>query len=362
VITTLSRGRAENQLAALIELQRAAGHEVAAAYLKLEGYWRGQLKALGVRVIDLKAGSNVNPAAAWRLRREIRVFSPDLVHAHMQPAELCARLALLGTKTSAPALVITKHNHKPFTRLPGAASLARWVARRAAGIIVVSDSMRAGCSFAAMKIATIRNAVDAPRFEAVDREAVAATRAQWGATDGDYILGTVARLFPVKAIDVLIRGFAEYFPAARTGAKLVVVGTGPLEAELKGLAVRLGIGERVVFAGFREDMPAVLNAFDVFTLASDSEGCPMALLEAMAAGRPVLATAVGGVPELVVDGVTGLLVPARSPIALAKAIAALEDDALRARLGAAGRERALERHGRGELLRRMMSFYEDCLR
>ncbi len=95
-ITSPSRGGAEHQLVGLVQLQVAAGHAVRIAYLKLEGYWRETLEQAGVGIVDLSARNNFNPAAARRLRREIDAFAPEVINAHMQPAELCARLALLA--------------------------------------------------------------------------------------------------------------------------------------------------------------------------------------------------------------------------------------------------------------------------
>lgn len=366
VITTLSRGGAENQLVGLVSLQRAAGHEVKVAYMVLEGYWRRPLEAMGVEVVDLRARFKADPAAAWRLRRLIFSFSPTLINAHMQPAELCARLALLGTPAGSPPLIITRHNLNPFWRLPGEGPVGRWAAGRASGIIGVSESVKAlcdrnGCAAAAGKATSIHNAIDAAEFAAVDGAAIAAVRAQWGAKPGDYVVGTAARLLPLKAVDVLLRGFAGYLPRARLQAKLVIAGAGPLEYELKQLASSLKLAERVVFAGFREDMPAVMGSFDVFALASLREPFGMVVVEAMAAGKPVVATNAGGVPELVDDGATGILIPPKRPDAVTQALIRLEDASLRERLGAAGRRKAQAEYGRETMFRRTMRFYEECL-
>lgn len=365
VITTLSRGGAENQLVGLAGLQKAAGHDVHVAYLKLEGYWRKTLEDKGIGVTDLRARGNADPAAAFRLRRAISAFSPTLLNAHMQPAELCARLALIGAPENSPTLVVTRHNLNPFFRFPGQGVVSRWVARRASGIIAVSASVKtlcdlSGCSAAAGRAITVHNAIDVPAYRDANRAAVAVLRAGWKVGDGDYLIGTVARLHPVKALDVLIRGFAGYLPSARPRAKLVIVGAGPLDAELKELAASLDLGDRVIFAGFREDMPAVMNAFDVFALTSHREGLPLVVIEALASGKPVIATNVGGIPELVDDGVHGLLIPPRRPEAVARSMAALEDGALRTRMGEAGRRKAEASYGLEGMFRRTMAFYEEC--
>lgn len=366
VITTLSRGGAENQLVGLAGLQKAAGHDVHVAYLKLEGYWRRTLEDKGIGVTDLRARGNADPAAAIRLRRVISAFSPTLLNAHMQPAELCARLALIGSPANRPALVITRHNLNPFFRLPGEGVVSRWVARRASGIIAVSASVKALCdrsgtSAAAGRAITIHNAIDVSAYREAARAAVAAVRRSWDVGHSDYLIGTVARLHPVKALDVLIRGFASYLPTARPRAKLVIVGAGPLDADLKELAASLGLGDRAIFAGFREDMPVVMNAFDVFALTSHREGLPLVVIEALASGKPVLATNVGGIPELVDDGVHGFLIPPRCPEALAQSMTTLEDVSLRTRMGESGRRKAEASFGLEGMFRRTMAFYEGCV-
>ena len=122
--------------------------------------------------------------------------------------------------------------------------------------------------------------------------------------------------------------------------RIVAVGQGPLEAEMRELHAQLGLGDRVLLLGQRDDAVRVLAACDVFTMASDNEGLPVALMEALALGLPVAATAVGGIPEAVTDGVEGLLVPPSQPEALADAIATITGDGeLRARDGRGGRHR-----------------------
>lgn len=367
VITTLSRGGAENQLVGLAGLQKAAGHQVHVAYLKLEGYWRKALEEQGVGVTDLAAKGNADPMAASRLRHAISVFSPTLINAHMQPAELCTRLALLWSSKRHPAFVITKHNLNPFFRFPGEEYVGRWVARRADGVIAVSAAVkelceRNGCAAAAGRVVTIHNAIDVPAFRDVDRASVAAVRAGWGVRDEEYLIGTTARLLPLKGIDILIRGFADYLPRSRRRAKLVITGAGPLENELKALAASLGLDQRVIFAGFRADMPAVMNAIDVFALTSNREAFGMVVIEALAAGRPIIATNVGGIPEIVVDGVHGVMIPPRQPAAVTEALLRLEDEPLRTRMSDACRRKAAASYGLERMFRDTMDFYSECAR
>lgn len=366
VITSINRGGAENQLMSLVRLQRAAGHALKVAYLREEGEWREVMEALGAEVSDLAMRTYRVLGASYRLRREIRLFRPDIVNAHLQPAELCARLALLGTPAERLPLIITKHNLKIFGRLPGENALARWTARRAGALIAVSESVKAladrnGCSAAAGRAVTVHNAVDPAPFDGRFKERSRELRREWKVPEGEIVIGTAGRLLPVKAIHILLEGFASYLKGAERAARLVIVGRGPLRGELESRARALGLADKVVCAGFREDMPSVMGAFDVFALTSDSEGFPIVLLEAMAAGKPVVATRVGGVPELVVDGETGKLVPPRDPASVAAALAFFDDAARRRAFGASGRRRVLEGYTLDHMLRKTMEVYAECL-
>lgn len=366
VITSINRGGAENLLMSLVRLQRSAGHDLKVAYLRETGEWREEMESLGVEVVDLDMGPSRVLRAAWRLRREISAFRPDIINAHLQPAELCARLALLGTRRSSPPLVITKHNLKIFGGLPGKNTLARWAARRAGALICVSEAVKAlsdgnGCSSAAGRSVTIHNAIDLAPYDGRFRAESEVIRREWGMPARQVVIGTAGRLLPVKAFHVLIEAFATYSKRTNLGARLVILGRGILRDELEELAQSLGIREKVIFAGFREDMPAVMGAIDVFALTSDSEGLPTAVLEAMAAGKPVVATRVGGVPELVEDGATGKLVPPRDPGAVAEALTFFEESERRQAFGAAGRRRVHERFTPDRMLRETMSVYRDCL-
>jgi glycosyltransferase involved in cell wall biosynthesis len=156
------------------------------------------------------------------------------------------------------------------------------------------------------------------------------------------VIGTIARLVPQKALHVLLASFARYRAIGRRRARLVVVGHGPLLKELKETALRLDLSDAVVWAGFREDIPSLMNAFDVFSLSSTYEGFGLVLLEAMAAKRAIVATAVSAIPEIVQDGQTGLLCPPGDTEAMMQAFLRLEDSDLCIRLAQNGLIRVRE--------------------
>ncbi len=188
----------------------------------------------------------------------------------------------------------------------------------------------------------IPNGVTVPEpFTHADR---ATARERLGLSDRNVVIGIVAQLRPEKAHDVLLRAVAQ-LPETPRPVQLVVIGDGDRAADLHKLTAELGIADRVVFAGLRRDAPALLPALDISCLCSLHEASPLALIESMAAGLPVVATATGGIPDLVSHGVEGELVPVGDVAALAGSLERLaRDPDLRARLGRAGRARVEHEH------------------
>jgi glycosyltransferase involved in cell wall biosynthesis len=209
------------------------------------------------------------------------------------------------------------------------------------------------------RLGVIHNGIDpGPSPEAAGR---AAARARLGLWSDAFIVGTVARLDPVKDLETLLRGFATA-RASHPDARLVVVGDGTERAALERIAASLGLGGSVLFLGERHDVREILPAFDVFVNTSVTEGVSITILEAMAAGLPVVATAVGGTPEVIVDGQQGILVPARSPEKIGQAILELaRNPALRQRLGTAGRRRVQDRFTVDRMVAEYMEVYRSCL-
>jgi glycosyltransferase involved in cell wall biosynthesis len=365
VITGIDRGGAEGHLVELVRHQPASGMVVAVAYLRGHGYWAETFRKLGVEVHRLGLRYYGDPRPWLRLRQIIARADFDLLHAHLPPAELYARLALLSLNAALP-VVITKHNEERFAPGPFQKVLGRWAGRRARHVIAISHAVQrfmTGPSLGldARKFHTIHYGIDAAPFAAVRPEEIALVRKQWGLADDTLAIGFVGRLVEQKDIGTLLRGFAA-FAARCEKARLVIVGIGALEAPLRQLADELGITNRVVWAGFRDDIAAVMGAIDVFALTSIFEGLGLVLLEAMAARRPVVATRVGAIPEVVTEGETGLLVAPREPEALAAAFDRLSDAALRARFGEAGRQRVLQEFTLERMCRSTDELYAQCVR
>lgn len=359
VITSIASGGAENHLFTLAQQQVNEGLRVAVACLRDgDSRLKTAFEECGVAVMPLGLGCYGQWGPVRRLRSVLTELQPDLIHAHLPPAELYVRLALLDRTYAKVPLVISKHNDERFAPVFFERSLARWVARRAQHMIYISHAVKnfwrkRRVPADPAKACVVHYGLDAAPL--VDGEDL---RREWGVDPSAVLFGFVGRLVPQKALDNLVTAFARLEnPAAR----LVLVGDGPLKARLEQQVRSLGVAERVQMVGFREDIPAVMAALDVLILGSDYEGFGLVLLEAMAGGKPVLATRVSAIPEIVVDGETGLLVPARNPEAMAKGMARLMDLPLRARLGQAGAERLRREFSPLEMHRKTLAVYRPFL-
>jgi glycosyltransferase involved in cell wall biosynthesis len=210
---------------------------------------------------------------------------------------------------------------------------------RTSALAAVSEASRAAYLakgiVAGRPITVVPNGIPLP--PAATQEARGAARALLPALAGaDFVFGSVGRLVELKNHALLLRAFAAVARSAPQ-ARLVIVGDGPLHAELVALAASLGIAGRVLLTGFREDSRTLMGAFDVYVQSSDTEGYSVALLEAAAAGLPIVATDVGGNSAIVTQDSNGLLVPARDAAALARAMQAMSDAGMRLAFGRASR-------------------------
>jgi glycosyltransferase involved in cell wall biosynthesis len=237
------------------------------------------------------------------------------------------------------------------------------IMRYANRVIAVSEAMgeqlcRAGID--PRKITTVHNAIDAESFRCRDNEARARLRAELGIGD-ECVFVSIGRLSPEKGHTYLIDAFSivnERFP----NTCLLLCGNGVEEAKLRYQVKSLGLAESVVFAGFRSDVANVLNAADVMVLPSLSEGLPNAVLEAFASGTPVIATRVGGVPELVFHEETGLLAEPIDAASLAEQMCRVtETDDLRMSLSNAARELVLSQFTFDEQTRKLEALYDEVL-
>ena len=308
---------------------------------------------------------HLDAAALARIATIARRFRPQIVHTHTAKAGFIGRLAGLGAVRPRPVVVHTYHGHVlegyfgPM-RERAYRSLESFLARRTDCLVGVSqatvdDLVRLGVAPAA-RFRVVPLGLDLEPFARLQPDDGLAVRDEIGADEEDVVLTFVGRVVPIKRVDLLLRAVAR---SARL--RVVVVGDGELRGRLEALSRELGIGGDVSFLGYRRDLPAIAAATDVAVLGSANEGTPVSLIEAAAAGRPAIATRVGGVSEVVTPE-TGLLVPSGDPEALAEAIVKLAADAdLRGRLGATARERALSRYSAQRLVADIRELYEELL-
>ncbi|KMQ52620.1 glycosyl transferase family 1 [Chitinispirillum alkaliphilum] len=299
-----------------------------------------RFEELGGKIFNLSVKQNAvnEPRSFYRLYRFFKEYRPDIVQTHVLKANLmgiaAAKLArvpvVIGTemtlKDTAPSKVARVRDRfiQPFTSM---------VINRCDSFVVTSKFIKSewekSCAPNLFKI--VYPPFNLRKIRDTERN---------GAKRGAYSkrIGFIGRLSDEKSIDILLEAMSivgEYEPEA----KLTVVGTGPLEESLKRYAEKIGVDKRVNFAGYRSNVFEALKEIDIFVLSSRTEGCPIVILEAMAAGVPVVATRVGGNPELVEDGRTGFLVPHSDPAAMAEAILKLTADSGKAsRMGKEGRK------------------------
>ncbi len=289
-----------------------------------------------------------------------RARQARILHVHGYSAADFGRLAAWGVGAK-----LVLHEHFADPSMPGYQALAdRLLARLTDRAIAVSASTRDFLvherSVPAERVRLIWNGAPLDEFASASREQALALRRSLGVAEGALLFGIVGRLSEQKGHRYLLEAMARVFPKA-SSAWLLVVGDGDRMDSLRSQATDLGIAERVVFAGHRSDVPTVLAALDVFCISSTYEGTPLALFEAMAAGKCIVSTAVDGCREVLEDGVTALLTPAADPDRLAGALLrATQDAGLRARLADNARAASV-RYDIRECVRQMEALYDEVL-
>jgi glycosyltransferase involved in cell wall biosynthesis len=357
-VDSLEVGGAERHVVDLALALHRKGYGVEVA-CSVAGGLSESLEAAGVPVWPLTGRlvkRRVSPAYARGIRRLLRGGGFDLVHAHIFASAAAAAIATLGKGLP---LVITEHTEASWqtwrTRW-----ISRWAHRRARHTIAVSTPIerrlieRDGAP--SDLVTLIPNAV----IPAPDETPDSASTLPDGWPEGPLI-GVVARLQPEKGVANFLQAatrVSRIFPEAG----FLVVGDGPLREELLSLAERLGISKRVRFLGYRTDSRALMGLMDVLVVPSLTEGSPLIVLEAMAAGIPVVASAVGGIPDQLRHGEEGILVPPDDPDALGEALGALlRDPAYARRLGETGRLRTENEFSHETLVRRIEVVYRAAL-
>lgn len=323
-----------------------------------DGPMRGQFAAAGVPCWSLNKHAGLDWMAVARLAHLIRRIRPHVLHTHHTGALIYGTAArmLAGTRGH----IHTEHSHDILDASGRLRFLQRVLSAAPLTTVCVAEEVRQYLGLVAgipwERMAVLQNGVDTDRF--APGGANPRLLRELGVEDDGPVVVTVGRLDPLKDQATLIKAFAMVRQRV-PNAWLLLVGDGPLRRSLAELASDCGQSDRVVFAGVRTDVERILPLCSVFALSSTNEGLPLVALEAMASGLPLVATSVGGIPQLVEDGNTGLLCPAGDMAALADALVrALTDDGVGRALGANGRRLVETRHS----LQAMVAAYEALYR
>jgi glycosyltransferase involved in cell wall biosynthesis len=328
------------------------------------GPYFGKFKDLGVPVLKVPFTA-ISPRSFFQLLRMVKHDGIDLVHVHGRKAGLYGRLACLFAN---PPVVYSFHGlhyqkHGVLLRSLHV-GVERALGKRTERFINVSDSERQACLALGLmdveRSLVICNGVDWQSFDAlmVDHQNL---KAALGLDPCDVVVGHIAKFDVQKAQDDLAAAIPLVLKKCPR-AKFLFVGDGALRPQIEAQVARLGVERQVVFTGYRDDVPKLLKIIDVLALPSRWEGLALVLLEAMACRKPIVASRVTGNVDVIVDGVTGLLVPSGEPHALAeKLVLLLQDARLCDELGRRGRERVEKDFSLERMVAQMRSLYQDLL-
>lgn len=329
---------------------------------------------LGEEIEKLGIPVAIFPETEWgsgkmflELVRKFKQSDAKIIHTHKYKDTILAAPA--AKLCGIPYVVRTVHGlREPFEGLRAFKmslyeSIERTVHRLCVNSIIGVSSQierRYRAEGAVSRVVCIRNGIDLDRrLTQVDRDRL---RRDLGVDSGTCLIGTVGRLTPVKGLSYLLQSISILL-RQRANVRLLIVGDGVIRKDLEAQARDLGIGENVVFLGHREDTEALLQALDIFVLPSLNEGIPMALLEAMAASRAVVASRVGGIPEIVEDGVEGILVEPMDATQLAENCGRLiESPEIAMKMGEQARKRVVQEFSAVAMADRVAALYKELVR
>lgn len=331
--------------------------------LPREGWLNSELQAAGVRTFLVHSKAWYDFRLPWAILRVACREKADLIHSHLPDQNFYSSAVgpLAGCK-----VVVTYHGAKHLSKAEGfkdALKLAT-VKRRASAVVVVSDYLKSSlvaAGFSGAKVFRIYNGIE---LDGAGHTGRAALREQFGCSNGSPLIGTVANIRESKGYDYFLRAarrVSDSLPHAR------FVAAGELDSRigprLLSLRRELGLEDRLAFLGFRKDVRQLLAALDIFVLPSTSEGFSLATVEAMGAGRPVVATRSGGPEEIVEDGVTGFLVPPADDASLAARICELiRNPPLASKLGENAQAAVRHKFSLTKMVEQYASLYETVAR
>ena len=358
ITRTLEVGGMEEVVATLCRTVDPAQFESSVLCLRGEGPLAEELRADQVPVVSLDSDpARPDYLASLKVARVLRDVRPDVIHTHNTTALLFGVSGALLARV--PWVVHTDHSRvypeRPHIRL-AERFMSRWVDRFVAVSDQTADDLDRHLGISRNRILTVENGIEGARYRVrIDR---AAKRSEFGFPADAFVAGVAARLVSQKGLDVLLEALHQLRSRCPM-LHVALAGTGDVEQELREQAARLDIADRVHFLGLRRDVPDFLHSIDAYVLPSLWEGLPMGLLEAMAAARPIVASAVGGVGVAINHEVSGLLVDRGRPDELANQLERLVNDPLLANdLGAEAARVFDDKYSADAMASRYQSFYD----
>ena len=364
VITSLAVGGAQRHLLTLLSGLRDS-YEMDVVYFK-DSDLAPQVAGVAERLDQFRLDRFPSPRELWRFVNHVKAGQYAIVHTHLLKADAWGTLA--GRAAGAPVIVSSKHNCEEALQNPAYGHIHGLLTRFAGAVIAVSSSV------AEYVVTTGR--VEGPKIVVIHygikdvdqspRKPADLVRAGLGLDPGDPLALCAARLDPQKDHQTLLQAWKHVIERMES-ARLLLVGDTQLGGNayvdgLEQLAAALGISDAIIFAGVRDDVDDLMAACDVFVMSSRWEGLGLVFLEAMRAGRPVVATRVGGIPEVVIDGETGYLVDVGDSAALAaRLVRLLEDRATATRMGKQGRDRFEHRFAAEQMLNKISGLYAKLI-
>ena len=360
-------GGMKNHLINLVKHTDKTRFKVAVACPPNTILWE-ELYALGVEMVPISLAGELSPvkdyAVVHKLVKYLHQSGTTILHCHSSKGAFVGRLAAAIART--PIVLFTAHNSIFYEEWPAwkkklMATVEKILARFTDKIITVSDALKQEIldreGLPPNLLTTIYNGIEIERFaQQTDSKTI---RRNLNLPELGAVIGTIARLAPQKGISYFLKAASllkEY------QVSFLVVGDGPLREALEKEVEELGLNHRVIFAGQQDNIPEILALLDIFVLPSVTEGLPLTILEAMAAGKPVVATRVGGVPEAILEGKTGLIVAPKDPEALAVALASLlgEKDRIN-RMGTYGQRYVQEKFTVEHMVQKTTDLYNQLL-
>lgn len=364
IVLTLNMGGLERMVLRLLERTDRACFAPIVVALDEPGELAPELDRMGVPIVHFLRRPGIDLKLALHLSRWLEQRGIDLVHTHNSGphfyGSLAARMTLARTGRR-PRVIHTKHGPElsPSRWQPRMNQLSGLLSDRVVAVSThTRDEVIRAERVSPAKVLTILNGVDPAEF-APGRDRAAA-RARLGVPAGGVHIGCVARLSPIKDHATLIDAFAR-LRARRQDVHLTLVGDGETRAALEEQVERLGLRGAVTFAGTRRDVHEILPAFDIFAMSSLTEGISLTLIEAAAAGLAIVATRVGGNPEIIDELESGILVPPQNPGALAEALYLVACNPERERMGLVARQRIHERFNADAMARTYQELYAEVL-